>query len=329
MPLRPRRRQTRRKRAILALGVVAVVVGSGAVVAMAGAPAASPWSTSTPVIANSLALLDTASDRIVADVPVGSNPGPLAVDDRSVWVGNLGDRTLSQVDRTSHKLVKTYGLSNAPITVAAGAGNVLVGDGFDGTLTRIVPELSQQTGPFFPSGKQSGRLSTAASTDALWVGLPDRELDRLDPASLEVTTRFPLAARAQAIIPDHSKIWYVGDSDATLHEVDPANLLAPRTVALPGGAVAIGSGAGSIWVATVAPDDLVEIDPVSAEIKQTIALPAHPTSLAVGNGAAWIVTKSGALTRIDLTSKEIRTDDLGHPIASIALVGTELWLTLR
>ncbi len=47
---------------------------------------------------NHVGVIDTRTNRIVAEVPVGIRPGPIAIGAGSVWVGNLEDRTMTRID---------------------------------------------------------------------------------------------------------------------------------------------------------------------------------------------------------------------------------------
>ena len=47
---------------------------------------------------NHVGLIDPTTNEIVAEVPVGIRPGPIAAGAGSIWVGNLDDRTLTRID---------------------------------------------------------------------------------------------------------------------------------------------------------------------------------------------------------------------------------------
>ena len=50
---------------------------------------------------NNVGVIDPKTNEIVAEVPVGIRPGPIAAGEGSVWVGNTGDRTLTRVERAN------------------------------------------------------------------------------------------------------------------------------------------------------------------------------------------------------------------------------------
>ena len=49
------------------------------------------------VVRNSVAVVDAETNRVVDDVVVGDYPGPIAAGNGSVWVGNIGDSTVTEI----------------------------------------------------------------------------------------------------------------------------------------------------------------------------------------------------------------------------------------
>lgn len=312
---------------IILVAAMQISAGIGAGSSQAGViPATDPG---VVVTSDSIALFDTTRDQVVADIPVGSAPGPVSIDAANVWVGNVGDRTVSQIDRSTRHVVGTFGLSSAPTSLTSGDGVLWIGNGFTGALSRILTAYQQQTGPFFPTSQVAGLLAVATSEGAVWVGVPDAELVRLDPQSVRATTTIALPERARAITTLLGAVWYVGFGTSVVHEVDPNDVTSPRSLDLPGHGVAIASGLGSIWVATAGPDQLLQIDPRNATVVRTVELPDSPAGLAVTTDAVWVVTTSGALERSDRTGTAIARFELGRPLVSIAAAGQDLWVSAR
>ncbi len=84
---------------------------------------------------NNVGVIDPAANRVVAEVPVGIRPGPIAFGGDSVWVGNIDDRTLTRINARTR----------------AGAG----------TIT-----LEHQTRPGSPSAKAPSGSLTASSASS-------------------------------------------------------------------------------------------------------------------------------------------------------------------
>jgi len=62
----------------------------------------------------SVALIDPRSDKVVGSVAVGVRPSGIAAGEGSVWVANLDDRTLSQIDPETQALRHTISPGTTP-----------------------------------------------------------------------------------------------------------------------------------------------------------------------------------------------------------------------
>jgi DNA-binding SARP family transcriptional activator len=324
----------RRRGRLRSAGVFAVMViglGAGAM-ALGALPSISSGSAVRPPVQatkESAAVIDVTSDRIVAEIPVGTDPGPLALDGRFAWVGDIGDRTLTQIERSSRQVVRTIGLARSPTSVTDDGQDVWVQNGFSGTMTRVFVGLDQASGQLYPHGQQSGLLAVAAAPGALWVGMPNAELIRLDPSSVQPETVIGLRARAQALAVAAGRVWYIGFGGSWVRAVDPTDLSHPTEVTLDGEARAIGVGDARILIATADPDRLVAVDPVGEDVVGSYDLPGRPAALAANDTTAWIVTDTGELLRIDLAISTTHRYDIGRPVSAIAADASEAWITVR
>src|SRR5207248_1327777 len=94
------------------------------------------------VVPNSVAAIDARTGRVVADVPVGHQPGPIATGPGAVWVLDLQDHTVSHVDPATRQLVATIPVAATPTDLAVGGGTVWVTD-VEGSLIRIDPNADR------------------------------------------------------------------------------------------------------------------------------------------------------------------------------------------
>ena len=82
----------RRRWALIASGVAVAAAAAAAVIAAHGRSSAIK---PVAVKAHSVAVIDPARKTVVADIPTGAYPGPLAADSTYVYVANIGDYTVS------------------------------------------------------------------------------------------------------------------------------------------------------------------------------------------------------------------------------------------
>src|SRR5439155_2579087 len=70
------------------------------------------------VEANSVGAIDLKATKIVAQVPVGTRPGPIVYGHRQLWVANLDEDTVSRIDPKSRSRTDTVSLGAQPNALA-------------------------------------------------------------------------------------------------------------------------------------------------------------------------------------------------------------------
>jgi DNA-binding SARP family transcriptional activator len=278
---------------------------------------------------NSVVALDVVSGKILADVEVGSSPRAITTGSGSVWTANVQDRTITQVDGRSLRIVRTFGLPVTPTSLAAGPGVIWIGDGFDGTLSRILVQYEQLSAPFLPNPSAVGLSAVAVSADAVWVANAGHAIDELDPNSLRVLESLPALGRSQSIAVADGAVWVTGDGAKQVTRVPIAGPEAARVTTVVGTPRELIAGGGKIWTLSVAPNVLSEIDPVSDTVTATYRLSAAPTDLALCDDTVWIAEDTAhQLERIDPNASVVPTAfDIGHRVGGIACGNDRVWIT--
>jgi YVTN family beta-propeller protein len=111
-----RRRLPARNLAIAAAALVLIVPPVAYVLAR-GSGSSKP----VPVLANSVAVIDPATNEVVGDVAVGRDPERITYADGSVWVANSRDTTISQISARTLEASPPVGIA-APEIVDLAAG---------------------------------------------------------------------------------------------------------------------------------------------------------------------------------------------------------------
>jgi DNA-binding SARP family transcriptional activator len=189
-----------------ALVAVAAVAGTLGYLVVAEEPSASV--TVTPP---TLAVIDPASNRVVASIPVGSKPVAIAAGEGGIWVGDARDGTVTRVDPEKRKVVKTIGIGAPVVDLATGLGGVWAATGGFGEVVRIDPDvgavaqripLGDPADPVVPSVP-----SVAVGDGRVWAGAPEG-LARIDPRSGEVADTVDLeGAQALQIAAGGGAVW--------------------------------------------------------------------------------------------------------------------------
>lgn len=277
----------------------------------------------------SLAVLDPRSGAPVGSLSLDSSPGPLAVSHDTVWVGTPTTSSVVAVAPRTLRATRRIATTAFPYSVAAGNGAAWVGNGFDGTLTRIDRE-GNPTPPFRPQPRARGRLPLAYGLRSLWVGSQDNTLTRLDPRSDRAVAVIHGVTEPQAVAVGAGSVWIAeGSRDGVLH-VDPGTKRVVGETPIGGRGFAIAVGDGAVWVVTPAEGHLWRIDPRNGALTASIDVGDQPSFVVTTSDAVWTASRQGILTEIDpRTSRVTRTIALNRSVDGLASGNGRLWVTLR
>jgi YVTN family beta-propeller protein len=283
------------------------------------------------VRANNVGVIDPKTNEIVAEVPVGIRPGPVAFGAGSVWVGNLDDRTLTRIDAQSRTNAGTISLNNqTPTGVAFGEGALWVAHGVLGTLSRVDPQFRRVTGTLDLAGP-STEGAVAVGGGAVWAVYGESTLARIDPVAMRSRGRGFAGANPSAIVFATGAVWVANGGDQTVYRLNPSTFEEGpvRTISVGRTPSGIAFGAGAIWVANAGDGTVTRIDPTS-HATFTIEVAGSPTAIAAGPDAVWVAGRAGTIARIDPRKRRVvKTIDVGNAVAGIAVGDGSVWFTVQ
>jgi DNA-binding SARP family transcriptional activator/ABC-type branched-subunit amino acid transport system substrate-binding protein/streptogramin lyase len=343
----PRRRirsaARRRPAVLLALGGGLIVAAAAAAVAVT-LTRSGEGGVSSVVQGNSVAAVDPASGRVVAELPVGATPAVVAVGEGAVWVLNADDQTISRIDPRT-KEVRTLGIGATPTDLAAGAGSVWIGNGgrlaraqFAGTTATAVTRLDPRTGAVRATVAlpRAGRARSnvaqnhiAIAGGYVWAIAPDFSLVRIDPDRGEIT-EVSRDVPAIAVVADRGAVW-VMDDRGTVARLDAESARVTRRVRVPAvGLSALAVGAGSVWATDPYQGTLWRIDPGPRVVQRTIDVGVGADSVAFGEGSVWVGNSlQGTLMRVEpAANRVVRTIPLGNTPRAVAVGEGLVWVAV-
>jgi YVTN family beta-propeller protein len=321
--IKPRRRWAVASAAVI---LVAVLVGGIAQLARHG-------QAKIDVIANSVAAIDPGSGRIVAALPVGNMPGPITFGSGSLWVGNLGDQTISRIDPIAARALRTIALSHAPTSLAASAGEIWTAEPVPDSSTVAVTRIDPQ----FDDVAATRRLATvvpggsavvAARGRAVWVAPSAGLLTRLDAATGQTQLQLDPNSDPTGVAIGDGGLW-VTDSEAdNVTRIDPGGKRAG--IAVGNGPSAVAIGAGGVWVVDSLADEVTRIDAQTNAVTATIHVGRSPSSIAVGARSVWIADSGdGTVERIDpVTNRVTARIVVGGRPQALAIADGRVWVTI-
>lgn len=327
----PHWRRARRGASMFALGGSLLIAAAGAVtLELLGGAGSSPGVRVAP---NSVAVIDSRTDRVRGAVAVGARPGGLAFAAGALWVLNRDDQTVSRIDPATLASVRTLPLADPPTGIAAAGGGIWVATSSPRqsfvAVSRIDPQFDTIGPPVRVGNVVPGTPAAVAGGAAgLWVAPYSGELTRLDARTGRVAAQLDPNAAPVGVDAGDGAVW-VSDSRAdTVTRVDPTGLSTGVAVGHEPAGVAVGDG--GVWVADTGDDAVVRIDPQTRSVTTTIPVGHAPDGLAVGAGSVWVANSGdGTVTRIDPASaKAIATITVGGSPQQLTVADGRVWVTV-
>jgi YVTN family beta-propeller protein len=320
-----------RRPAALAAAVVALATVLVAVALLATRDSTGGLSS---VHANHVGVIDPGTNEIVAEVPVGIRPGPVAAGVGSIWVGNLEDRTLTRVDSVQRTPTATISLDRrTPTGVAVGEGAVWVAHGRLGQLSQVHPQFNQRTKTIdvaAPGGAQQGAV--AVGVGSVWAAYGETTVARISPAQVRVVDSFFAGAAPAALVLARGSVWVANSGDSDVYRFDPTTLEEGplRKINVGHRPTGLAYGADAIWVANSGDNTVTRIDR-STYSTETIGVGAGPVAVAAGAGAVWVANGlDRTVSRIDpATYDVVRTIEVGNAPAGIAVGNGLVWFAVE
>jgi peptide/nickel transport system substrate-binding protein len=305
----------------------AAVIGAAALAAALALTLGRSASAPARIDANSAGELAAGGNRLVAQVRVGSGPGPIATGADSLWIANGLDDTVSRVDPSTDTVRQTIAVNLDPTALAFGHGALWVACSGTRSLLWINPETYALLRRIRVG---NGPSAVALSPGREWVA------NRLDDTVTEISAAgrvlrtLDAGASPSDIAYGYGALWIANESTSTVTRLDPRTGEL-ETIAVGNGPSAIAVGDGSVWVANALDGTVSRIDPTRDAIVATVAVGDGPASVLVDGDNVWVANGyDGTLSRIDAkTTRVVATVPVGNAPQGLASIGGRLWLSAR
>jgi DNA-binding SARP family transcriptional activator/ABC-type branched-subunit amino acid transport system substrate-binding protein/DNA-binding beta-propeller fold protein YncE len=297
----------RRARALILVGVFVLAAGIAAAVLqpLRDESATPVGSGGEAVEAPGARVLDSRTGHLRANIPLGTAPSSIAVGGGSVWVLDADDKTISRIDPTERRRLRTFSTSSTPTDLAFGANALWIGNAFReshlfaGTnypesVSRVDPQsgVVDETivlpragaGQYFQGGGFS-QQHIAATDSAVWVVNPDQTVSRIDPRTNRRVATVE-GVQASDIAVGDGRVWVLGDGEVLA--IDPRTSAVSRRIEVAAESLtALAVGAGAVWGADPLGGSIWRIDPSPEPLLRQIPLELGVRSVAFGQGVLW------------------------------------------
>jgi YVTN family beta-propeller protein len=331
-----RQRRPGRAIAAAALPLAALAVAAGVVLLSRGSDSGG----SAPLTDDShaVAVIDPSSMRVTRAASVGTNPGPLAFEpeSRSLWVGNLDDRSVTRIDVRPVKTGRTIPVRERPEDLAAGGGAVWVAGAPRTkpyvTARRIDARFDTTSAPVQVESLPDGSASVSLAGRALWVAPSAGRLTRLNAATGETAgSRIEAGATPSTVAAGRGAVW-VGDAAGAgvVSRVDAGTGIVD-SIPVAGSPAGIALGAGAVWVTLDLEDAVARVDPATGAVRSTTPVGQGPSGIAVGAGGVWVANSGdGTVTRLDPRSGRVTNKiPVGASPQDVVVADGRVWVSVR
>jgi YVTN family beta-propeller protein len=284
---------------------------------------------------NYVGMIDPETNTVVAAIPVGIRPGPVAAGAGSVWVANLEDRTVTRIDPQTRSAAATVSLGDrTPTGLAVGAGALWVAHGLRGELSRVAPQFGRVSKTLAVTLRSyaSPNGSVAFGEGHVWAAYGDSTLARIRLPDVRPAGSTLAGSTPAAVVVGGGAVWVANSGDATVQRFNPVTFAEGplRTFNVGRRPTGLAFGAEAVWVANQGDDSVMRVDP-STGSTFPIRVGAAPAAVAVGADAVWVANSGdGTVSRIDpATNDVVRTIDVGNSPAGIAVADGFVWVAVQ
>ena len=295
----------------------AVAVAAAAVVAVVGGVSlAEPLMSADPRPASETPGLPEGEGVTEIDMGMGG-PCCLVARDDGIWVMNLQDAAIQQIDPDTNKAGEPIDV--APFDAMIGAGdNLLLATPEEYEVALFDPETGKVGQPIRVEGGVRG-MAFDSQSDTLWVAsATDGRLTHIDADSGRVLDTFTvdgLPSGGDLVSTGNNELW-VATFDGEILKVDLAERrVVTRLKPFGTAEVSIASAGGYLWATSVEEPTLLRIHPDTEQIDQRGAIDAagdaFPRVATSPDGSLWVAAAPGRIEERDpQTGQTLRSYDI-------------------
>jgi YVTN family beta-propeller protein len=285
--------------------------------------------------ANSVAVIDPQTNRVVADTPVGVAPDSITAGVGGVWVVNTDDHSISNIDPASRRDVGnlSFGSEVDDVdSVAADSSALWAVDSTHGMAARIDPAVRSVV-KLVEVGDRAGVGNSpnpvAVGGGAAWVANDASAVIRIAGGGAAVS-RVDVGNHPSGIAVGDGATWVADDWDNTVSRIDSTGAVSQPPITVAPGASGVAVGAGAVWVANTLANTLQRIDPATGSVVTTIAVGSRPRGVAVGDGSVWVANSGdGTVSRVSPQgNRVVATIPVGQSPQALVVSSGAVWVSV-
>ena len=255
---------------------------------------AAPFAYITNGLSDSVSVIDTVTNKVVATVPVGSGPFGVAVNPSGtrVYVGNLTLNRISVIDTGTNTVSATVAVGGSPLGVAVNPSGtrVYVTTLFSNNVS-VIDTVTNTVVATIPVGITPGGIAVNPSGTRAYVAIggtannPGSTVQVIDTASNAVIANVAVGVGpgAVAVNPAGTRVYVTIADPGGVAVIDAATNTFVRNIAAGGNpaSVAVNPSGTRIYVTNGDIDNLAVIDTATNAVIATVAMGTSPVGVAV------------------------------------------------
>jgi len=230
---------------------------------------------------------DPGSGRVEGSVHLAGRPTAVVLAGRDLWVADMVDNQVVEVDASTLHVVRSVGVPAGPSGLAVLGPHVWVTSVVANEITAIDTRTGTAGTPVDVVG---GAVRVAAGFGALWItGTADMLTYFVPPSA---------AARTPKL----------------------------EGITVGNGPIGVATGAGSVWVADAQGGSVSQVDPGSLKVVHTDPIGGDPLSVGVAGGRVYVGDGTAQTLRTVYPSPSSKVLGIGTTPRSLLAVGGSVWV---
>jgi YVTN family beta-propeller protein len=333
------------RRAWLVAAAVALTLASAAAAVAVLRDAESAAQATVRVKPHAVAIVDPASNSVVATRRIGGWPMPIVQGGGYVWAANVGDDTVSRIDPIRRLVLDNF-YATTPLELAWRRGVIWIANGnsYDGpdppgggTIERYDVETRDLVQTRVSPPADNLLIFIAAGPEGVWAGSPsESRVVKLDARTGRIVSAVPTTIQVSGMALGAGSLWVSDAINDSVYRIDPATNMVVERIHVADGPRRLAVGEDAVWVVGEFPRSRVwRIDLRVNRAVAHVAVPARANWVAVGARDIWVTSRTpghagpGSLTRIDpKTNKVVATIDLGFSPQGVVVANGLVWVVI-
>ncbi len=277
-----------------------------------------------------------AATGVIRTIPVGSYPGGVSSDGTHVWVTNVGEDTVSEIEASSGNVIRTIQVGGWPVAVSSDGTDVWVANEEQPEANGTVSEIEASSGNVIGTirvGYQPHGVSSDGThvwvTNATEFGASVSEIEA--PGGNVIRT-IPVGSYPVGVSSDGTHVWVTNYDAGTVSEIEASSGKVINTIFVGYDDAGVSSDGTDVWVTSAINDTVSEIKASSGAVIRTVPVGSNPVGVSSDGTHVWVTYLDGeTVSEIEASSgKVINTIFVGSAFSAfgegVSSDGTDVWI---